>query len=90
MSWLVTGGAGYIGSHVVQAFLDAGIVPVVVDDLSSGHAEFVPDGVPWAHLDIAGPAYVEGTPWAYNGKGATGYGVRTLVAVAERMADQQD
>ena len=45
MSWLVTGGAGYIGSHVVRAFLDAGIVPVVLDDLSSGHAEFVPDGV---------------------------------------------
>jgi leucyl aminopeptidase len=52
--------------------------------------EFVPEGVPWAHLDIAGPAYVDGAPWAYNGKGATGYGVRTLVAVAERMADQQD
>ncbi len=52
--------------------------------------EFVPEGVPWAHMDIAGPAYVDGTPWAYNGKGATGYGVRTLVAVAERMADQQD
>jgi leucyl aminopeptidase len=51
--------------------------------------EFVPDGVPWAHIDIAGPAYVDGTPWAYNGKGATGYGVRTLVAVAERMADSQ-
>jgi UDP-glucose 4-epimerase len=45
VSWLVTGGAGYIGSHVVRAFLDAGIEPVVVDDLSSGHAEFVPDGV---------------------------------------------
>ncbi len=51
--------------------------------------EFVPEGVPWAHVDIAGPAYVDGAPWAYNGKGATGYGVRTLVAVAERMADQQ-
>jgi leucyl aminopeptidase len=51
--------------------------------------EFVPEGVPWAHIDIAGPAYVDGAPWAYNGKGATGYGVRTLVAVAERMADQQ-
>jgi leucyl aminopeptidase len=51
--------------------------------------EFVPEGVPWVHLDIAGPAYLDSTPWAYNGKGATGYGVRTLVAVAERMADQQ-
>lgn len=45
MSWLVTGGAGYIGSHVVQAFLDADITPVVIDDLSSGHREFVPEGV---------------------------------------------
>ena len=45
MSWLVTGGAGYIGSHVVRAFVGAGIVPVVVDDLSSGHEEFVPAGV---------------------------------------------
>ena len=48
--------------------------------------EFVPAGLPWAHIDIAGPAFNEGTPWSYNGKGATGYGVRTLVAVAERMA----
>lgn len=48
--------------------------------------EFVPQGVPWAHIDIAGPAFVESTPWAYNGKGGTGFGVRTLVALAERMA----
>ncbi|MCU0262339.1 MAG: leucyl aminopeptidase [Candidatus Nanopelagicales bacterium] len=51
--------------------------------------EFVPEGVPWAHMDIAGPAFVDGAPWAYNGKGATGYGVRTLVSVAERLADQR-
>lgn len=45
MSWLVTGGAGYIGSHVVQAFRQVGITPVVLDDLSSGHADFVPADV---------------------------------------------
>ena len=52
MSWLVTGGAGYIGSHVVRAFLMAGIDPVVVDDLSSGHAESVPDSVPFVRGTI--------------------------------------
>ncbi|WP_108718300.1 UDP-glucose 4-epimerase GalE [Miniimonas sp. S16] len=52
MSWLVTGGAGYIGSHVVRAFEDAGIAVVVVDDLSSGHREYVPDGVPFVEASI--------------------------------------
>lgn len=47
MTWLVTGGAGYIGSHVVRAFREAGLDAVVLDDLSSGHAEFVPDDVPF-------------------------------------------
>ncbi|MFI5062114.1 MAG: NAD-dependent epimerase/dehydratase family protein, partial [Actinomycetales bacterium] len=47
MAWLVTGGAGYIGSHIVRAFLAEGIDVVVVDDLSSGHEEFVPAGVPF-------------------------------------------
>ncbi|NMM17631.1 MAG: UDP-glucose 4-epimerase GalE [Cellulomonas sp.] len=46
MTWLVTGGAGYIGSHVVQAFGAVGLGCVVLDDLSSGHSEFVPEGVP--------------------------------------------
>ena len=41
MSWLVTGGAGYIGSHVTQAMCDAEIPVVVIDDLSTGFAEFV-------------------------------------------------
>ena len=48
MTWLVTGGAGYIGAHVVRALLGAGHDVVVVDDLSSGHHEFLPPGTPFA------------------------------------------
>lgn len=47
MAWLVTGGAGYIGSHVVRSLQKAGMEAVVIDDLSSGHREFVPEGVPF-------------------------------------------
>lgn len=45
MTWLITGGAGYIGSHVVRRLRDAGHGVVVFDDLSSGNARRVPDGV---------------------------------------------
>lgn len=61
MSWLVTGGAGYIGSHVVQSFLDAGITPVVIDDLSSGHADFVPEAVAFVEGSILDTNLVTGT-----------------------------
>jgi UDP-glucose 4-epimerase len=47
VAWLVTGGAGYIGSHVVRAFREQGIETVVIDDLSSGHRAFVPADVPF-------------------------------------------
>jgi len=47
MTWLVTGGAGYIGSHVVRAFIGDGINAVVIDDLSSGHRSFVRGDVPF-------------------------------------------
>ncbi len=43
MAWLVTGGAGYIGAHVVRAFTEAGMASVVIDDLSSGIRSFVRD-----------------------------------------------
>jgi UDP-glucose 4-epimerase len=50
---LVTGGAGYIGSHCVLALRDAEREVVVVDDLSTGYAELVPPGVPLVVGDIA-------------------------------------
>ncbi|MGW7267269.1 UDP-glucose 4-epimerase GalE [Streptomyces sp. NPDC054842] len=46
MTWLITGGAGYIGAHVVRAMTEAGERAVVYDDLSTGIAERVPADVP--------------------------------------------
>ena len=58
MTWMVTGGAGYIGSHVVRALKDAGIDAVVLDDLSSGFEAFVPEGVPFVNATILDTAAV--------------------------------
>jgi len=59
MTVLITGGAGYIGSHTVLAFLDAGEIPVVVDNLSTGFDWLVPDTVPFYRQDIADRAAME-------------------------------
>jgi len=45
--------------------------------------EFVADGVAWAHIDVAGPAFNTGSPWGYSPKGATGVPTRTMCAVLE-------
>ena len=48
--------------------------------------EFVPDGLAWAHLDIAGPSFHTGGPYGYTAKGGTGVPVRTLHAVLADIA----
>jgi leucyl aminopeptidase len=65
-----TAGDRWAGALVAAAFL----------------REFVADGTPWAHLDIAGPAFFDGKPYGYVAPGGTGVGVRTLIALARRLA----
>jgi UDP-glucose 4-epimerase len=52
MTILVTGGAGYIGGHMVLALLDAGEAIVVIDDMSNGVPRAIPDGVPFVQGDV--------------------------------------
>ncbi|MEQ8709870.1 MAG: UDP-glucose 4-epimerase GalE [Rhodospirillales bacterium] len=56
---LVTGGAGYIGSHVVHALCDAGAGVVVIDDLSRGDRGLLPDGVTLVEADICDAGAVD-------------------------------
>jgi leucyl aminopeptidase len=65
-----TSGDRYGGALVAAAFL----------------REFVAEGTPWAHLDIAGPAFNDGSAYGYVSPGGTGAGVRTLVALARSLA----
>lgn len=67
MGWLVTGGAGYIGAHVVRAFQAAGIEAIVLDDLSSGVSSFVPDGVPVVRANLLDRAAVRDTLQGVDG-----------------------
>lgn len=55
MNILVTGGAGYIGSHTVRALIHAGFTPIVVDNFSRGHRNAIPSDVKVIELDIANP-----------------------------------
>jgi UDP-glucose 4-epimerase len=69
MTWLITGGAGYIGAHVVRAMTGAGERVVVYDDLSSGIAARVPDQVPLVEGSVLDGPRLERT---LAGHGVTG------------------
>ena len=60
MTVLVTGGAGYIGSHTVRALTDTGESVVVIDNLSTGFSAFLPESVPLFIGDAADENLVEG------------------------------
>ena len=69
MTWLVTGGAGYIGAHVVRALQQAGLAAVVVDDLSSGHRSFVDAATPFVEGSILDHALLVDTMRAHGVEG---------------------
>ena len=52
MTVLVTGGAGYIGSHVIKMLLERGENVVIIDNLLRGHKESIPKGVPFERADL--------------------------------------
>src|SRR5450755_4098112 len=66
MTVLVTGGAGYIGSHMVQALAEAGEGVVVIDNLSTGFAAFLPEGVPLFIGDAGDENLIEGVIAAHG------------------------
>ena len=56
---LVTGGAGFIGSHVADLFLAEGYAVEIIDDLSSGHRHNVPDGTTLHAISVTSPEAAE-------------------------------
>ncbi|CAB4344823.1 unannotated protein [freshwater metagenome] len=68
----------------------ANVGPREGSTLSAAHflKEFVKDGLPWAHLDIAGPAFHEQAPFGYTHKGAVGFGIRTMLAFVEDVMSE--
>ena len=66
MSILITGGCGYIGSHMVHTLVDAGERVVVLDDLSTGSRAAIPDSVPLAVGDVGDRALAESLMRQHN------------------------
>ncbi len=82
---LVVGGAGYIGSHVVEALMDEGFAPVIYDNLSTGHIESVPSGAVFVEGDIHDTSFAEEVMRKYHIDGVIHFAASSLVG--ESMTD---
>lgn len=85
MTWLLTGGAGYIGAHVLRALRAAEVPTVVLDDLSTGIRSRVPADVPFVEANIADHDRVVGVLREHQVTGILHLAARK--AVAESIAD---
>jgi UDP-glucose 4-epimerase len=79
MAVLVTGGAGYIGSHMVLCLRRAGRAVVVVDDLSTGHQDLLLTGVPFVRADAGDTATVRGVIREHGVDAIVHFAARTQV-----------
>jgi UDP-glucose 4-epimerase len=85
MTVLVTGGAGYIGSHMVLELLDAGEEPIVLDNLSTGFRWAVPDNVPFILGDFGDEALLDDIFSRYRIDAVIHFAAR--IVVPESVAD---
>jgi UDP-glucose 4-epimerase len=83
--WLIVGGAGYVGGHTVARFAAAGRPVVVLDDLSTGLAERLPDDVPLVRASMHDRAAVARTMVEHGVSGVMHFAARK--SVPESMAD---
>jgi UDP-glucose 4-epimerase len=82
-SWLLTGGAGYIGPHIARSFLESGRNIVILDDLRNGFAENVPAGVTLVNSTLSNGDVVEATLRDHNVTGVVH--LAALKAVGESV-----
>jgi UDP-glucose 4-epimerase len=79
---IVTGGAGFIGSHLATRLLADGYRTIVIDDLSTGRAEKVPDGAEFEELDIVDYDRVEKVVAAAEPEAIFHLGAQSMVTVS--------
>lgn len=87
MTWLVTGGAGYIGGHVVRALRGAGYPVVVLDDLSTGRPERLPEDVSLVVGSVTDRALVAGVLRRHPVDGVVHLAARKSVAESVARPD---
>ncbi|MGE4273857.1 MAG: UDP-glucose 4-epimerase GalE [Desulfitobacterium sp.] len=84
---LVSGGAGYIGSHTVQALSKAGYEPVVLDSLITGHRKAVSEDIPFYQGDIADDGLVSNIIKKENVSATIHFAARSLVGESVQKPD---
>lgn len=85
---LVTGGAGYVGSHIARALLDQGFSVLIADDLSTGFKENIPEGASFVFTDLRDPASVYRLFSAHPIEAVIHCAAKTSVSESEKIPEE--